>query len=150
MGAARLRAYILTIGCILALGYADTEQADLPVDMGGSDLAFSDALSPDTATLDQGVVDVAVPDVGSPTPRALKTRYDGRLLPEPMMPDQFVLPDMEVDAGLVPRAETVEQIRRIISLSIPPPPPPNPTNRFADDPDVALLGQAFFFTDDWA
>ena len=66
-----------------------------------------------------------------------------------MMPDQFVLPDMEVDAGLVPRAGfTVEQIRQIISLSDPPPPPPNPTNRFADDPDVALLGQAFFFTDE--
>ena len=61
-------------------GVRHTEQADLPVDMGGSDLAFSDALSPDTATLDQGVVDVAVPDVREPdAARSEDQGYDGRL-----------------------------------------------------------------------
>ena len=34
----------------------------------------------------------------------------------------------------------------VISLSpLPDTPPPNPTNRFADNPAAALLGQAFFF-----
>lgn len=34
----------------------------------------------------------------------------------------------------------------VMSLSpLPKTPPPNPTNRFADNPDAALLGQKFFF-----
>ena len=34
----------------------------------------------------------------------------------------------------------------VMSLSpLPKTPPPNPTNRFADNPDAALLGQRFFF-----
>lgn len=40
---------------------------------------------------------------------------------------------------------TQEELDEIRSLSPIPSPPPNPTNRFADDPNAAVLGQALFF-----
>lgn len=41
---------------------------------------------------------------------------------------------------------TEEAWHLVMGLSaLPDTPPPNPTNRFADDPAAALLGQAFFF-----
>ncbi len=48
-----------------------------------------------------------------------------------------------------PSAERVEfsdvELRRILQLSPLPPLAPDPTNRFADNPDAARLGQVFFF-----
>lgn len=40
---------------------------------------------------------------------------------------------------------TQEEIVRILQHSPVPPLPPDPTNRYADDPAAALLGQAFYF-----
>jgi cytochrome c peroxidase len=45
----------------------------------------------------------------------------------------------------LPGAWTAEERALIASLSPIPPPPPSPTNRFADDPAAARLGQALFF-----
>jgi cytochrome c peroxidase len=53
--------------------------------------------------------------------------------PPPADPPSLVV---ELDAA---------QRRRIAQNSPIPPPPPDPTNRYADDPRAALLGQALFF-----
>ena len=53
----------------------------------------------------------------------------------------------ERDRGPVETAVsfTDDQVRRILAMSPLPPLPEDPTNRFADDPAAARLGQALFF-----
>ncbi len=113
------------------------DSARLPLDEGEIDLGVDhpdNALaSPDVDPLDGAVrADKGASDTG---------------VSDSAFADVIPL-DMSPDAALVPREGfTVDEIRVITSLGNPGPPLPNPTNRFADDPDVALLGQAFFFTD---
>lgn len=49
-----------------------------------------------------------------------------------------------VDEDAAPKFSERE-IRQILTHSPLPPPPPDPTNRYADDPAAARLGQALFF-----
>ena len=57
----------------------------------------------------------------------------------------------EILTEIAPLRDTTDTVsleawETILGLSpLPPMPPPNPTNRFADDPAAAVLGQKFFF-----
>jgi len=53
--------------------------------------------------------------------------------------------DIRVGAPLAVEGFSPEEVRAFLQLSPLPAPPPDPTNRFADDPRAAHLGQYLFF-----
>jgi cytochrome c peroxidase len=97
-----------------------------PVDAAAADAGPPDAGPPDAGSLDAARLDAALPDAAPPD----------------AAPPDAAPPDAAAPIGGFHPAE----VALITSLAGPVPAPPDPTNRFADDPAAARLGQALFYS----